>query len=1210
VSLDGLLPLLRELQAYAETLNLLRELQPSGSERPGPFVVSLDLPSSGRPYAVAALQQDWPAPILVVTGRPERSRDLVDQLRTWSAQPHQVHHMPAPDTLFYDRPSGDRQASQARAGMLATLEAFQQHPGHGQGHIIVACAWALMAKTAPPSAFRRATRTLHPGDVVSLHELLTALVQAGYEASVVVEEPGTFSHRGSIIDVFPTNATAPLRIDLFGDEIESIRVFDPATQRSSDRVAEATVAPASEALPEWGKAAATQLAELDLSQCNSRTRQRMAEEIEQMARGAGLAGLDYYLPYLYPRAATLLDYLPKGSLVLIDDVTAVESASLALENQALSLRADMIRDGDLPTTFAVPYHTWGELWSRIHRFPAANLGYGSSEGLLPLGRLFAPAPIYGGQVQDALDDVVSLLHEGQRVVVVSRQSERLADLLQARHLDVIPRAALSEPPPAGSFTLIDGILAEGCALPSAGLTVLTDAEIFGWVRQRRRPLRPSESAPEALFADLKEGDYVVHVEYGIGRYHGMVRKSLAGLEREYMEIEYQAGDRLFVPVHQADRVSRYLGVDDREPYLHRLGGSEWPLVRARAEKAVRDIAGELLELYALRELAPGHAYAEDTAWQHEMEAAFPYVETDDQLRAVEHIKTDMEQPRPMDRLLVGDVGYGKTEVALRAAFKAVMDGKQVAVLVPTTVLAQQHYATFRRRLRAYPVVIEMLSRFRSDAEQHTIIERLAAGQVDIVIGTHRLLSRDVRFKDLGLLVIDEEQRFGVAHKERLKQLRREVDVLTMTATPIPRTLYMALSGIREMSVIDTPPENRLAIKTVVTEYNESLVRNAILREIDRGGQVYYVHNRVQDIELVAEDLHRIVPEATVVIAHGQMPEDELAQIMLGFAQGEGNVLLCTTIIESGLDIPNVNTIIIADADHYGLAQLYQLRGRVGRGIERAYAYLLYRPPLTDVAQQRLQTIQESSELGAGYRLAMRDMEIRGAGELLGAEQHGHIAAIGFDLYMRLLRRAIEELQQSAGERGEAIRRAQDKAAGETLALDLGPSIDLPLSAHLPHSYVPDEPLRLRLYRRLARAQSEEDVASLAAELEDRFGPLPEPVANLLYILRVRALAAGLGITGIRVENEQIVVQVPEGITEAMTRAVHAVCPGCHARGTHIRLSLEPGWMEALLSVLQGLATAGSAPGIETRPRSARPATRSPRGNGRSGAPEGRKPVTR
>jgi transcription-repair coupling factor (superfamily II helicase) len=648
----------------------------------------------------------------------------------------------------------------------------------------------------------------------------------------------------------------------------------------------------------------------------------------------------------------------------------------------------------------------------------------------------------------------------------------------------------------------------------------------------------------------------------------MVRKAIGNLEREYLEIEYSSGDRLYVPIHQADRVSRYLGADDREPYMHRLGGGEWATVRARAERAVRDIAAELLELYAAREVAPGHAYPPDNEWQHEMEQSFSYEETPDQLRALSEVKNDMERPKPMDRLICGDVGYGKTEVALRAAFKAVMDGRQVAVLVPTTVLAQQHFHTFRRRLRAFPVVVEMLSRFRSPQEQEMVLEDLGAGRVDIVIGTHRLLSNDVTFKNLGLVIIDEEQRFGVSHKEHLKTLRREVDVLTLTATPIPRTLYMALGSIRDMSIIDTPPEDRLAVRTFVVEKDEATLRKAILRELDRGGQIYFVHNRVQDIELVAAELQRIVPEATLVIGHGQMPEDQLAQVMLGFAQGEYDILLCTTIIESGLDIPNVNTIIIDNADTFGLAQLYQLRGRVGRGVNRAYAYLLYKPPLTDIARQRLQAIQEASELGAGFRVAMRDMEIRGAGEILGAEQHGHIAAVGFDLYTRLLQQAVEELREESGDPMDAIRRAQHTTAASTMALGYGPSIDLPVSAYLPEDFIPDGPLRLRLYRRLARIETLAEIGEVEHEMRDRFGDLTGPVSGLLYLLQVRVLAAEAGVQAIKVDGQQIALALPLPLTADAAAEVVARHPTARARGTRIWLPLADDWQPALLNLLR------------------------------------------
>lgn len=1148
--------------------------------RPGdgrPPLLALELVSAARPVVLAALQREWPGPLLALYSRPEQARRLIEQMHLFSAKPEAVHYFHAPDTLFYDRPPWDRQTMQARASVLVMLAELAQSAEAGHGVVVATSVWALMARTAPPLALRRAIRTLRVGTTIPMYDLLTQAVHAGYETAVVVEEPGTVAHRGSLVDIFPPNLPHPLRIDLFGDEIDSIRTFDPSSQRTLHNLQEVRWGPAVEALAEWGPAAQQRLAALDLSGCNSQARQRMAEQIAQVGQGHYFQGLEYYMPYLYPRAATLLDYMPPNALVLLDDMTALESAATALEDQAVALRSDLEREGDLPRDFAIPYVPWPELETRLGRAGAIGMGYAAGQEGHSLGQAFGAPPAYGGNLQDALSGIARLRTEGQRVVIVTRQAERMADLLGEQQSQLSPVEHLSELPPPGELALVNGILAEGFRLKTADLTVLTDAEVLGWVRQRRRTVTPRQAPPEALMADLKVGDYVVHIEHGIGRYHGMARKTIAGLEREYMEIEYDAGDRLFVPIHHANQVSRYLGADEREPYIHRLGGAEWALAKSRAEKAVRDMARELLELYAQREMARGHAFSPDTAWQHEMEAAFPYVETDDQLTALMQVKEDMEQPRPMDRLLVGDVGYGKTEVAVRAAFKAALDGKQVAVLVPTTVLAQQHFYTFRRRLRAFPVVVEMLSRFRSPAEQEEVLRGLRQGHVDIVIGTHRLFSRDVSFKDLGLLIVDEEQRFGVAHKERLKRLRSHVDVLTMTATPIPRTLHMSLSGIRDMSLMETPPENRLAIKTIVTPHDEGLIRTAILRELDRGGQVYFVHNRVQDIELVAAELQRIAPEASIAIGHGQMHEDELAQVMLGFAQGEGDVLLCTTIIENGLDIPNVNTIIIDRADRFGLSQLYQLRGRVGRGIERGYAYLLYKAPLTDVARQRLQTIQEASDLGAGLRVAMRDMEIRGAGEILGAEQHGHIAAIGFDLYARLLRRAIQELQRDVRAPVSAMRRAQEAVAAEMVALDLGPSVDLPVSAYLPQDYLPDESLRLRLYRRIARIETEAELDALLGELGDRFGPPPAPVLDLLYVLRARILASEAGIESLRADEQEIVSVLPLPLAPGASERIRARFPSVKAVVKRVRLPISPAWREQLLALLRLLGQMSPVP---------------------------------
>ena len=701
---------------------------------------------------------------------------------------------------------------------------------------------------------------------------------------------------------------------------------------------------------------------------------------------------------------------------------------------------------------------------------------------------------------------------------------------------------------------------------SAMLWFLTDAELFGWGKPKpRRPLRPRALAPEVFFADVQPGDLVVHIEHGIGRFIGLAKMPVDGVEREYLQIEYAQSDQLYVPVHQADRLARYVGAGETAPSLHRLGTTEWEQVKARARRAVAEIADDLLELYAAREVVQGHAFSPDAAWQHEMESSFPYIETEDQLVAIEAVKHDMEQSRPMDRLICGDVGYGKTEVALRAAFKAIMDGKQVAILVPTTVLAQQHYTNFSRRLAAFPVTVAMLSRFQTPTQQDRTIVGLINGSVDLVIGTHRLLSNDVALKDLGLLIVDEEQRFGVAHKERIKQLRTEVDVLTLTATPIPRTLHMSLTGVRDLSTIDTPPEDRLPVKTFVGDFDESLVRQAILRELDRNGQIYFVHNRVQGIEQMAARVRKIVPEARLAIAHGQMPERELSAVMLAFAEGEYDVLVCTSIIESGLDIPNTNTIIINRADMFGLAQLYQLRGRVGRSAVRAYAYLLvdkYKT-LTEDARRRLEAIQEASELGAGFRIAMRDLEIRGAGELLGARQHGHIVAVGFDLYTRLLAQAVQEARERnklprMGGDGSLDYREQEER-GNALEDPLAPTVqlDLNLPARIPEEYVPEGVLRLQLYRRLAGLTTLAAVDEIAQEFADRFGPVPEEVDNLLYVVRVKVLAINAGVEAVGFEEGQLLIKC--ACLETMDRP--ALQNQLQAQGIPGRVARRAIWLE-------------------------------------------------
>jgi transcription-repair coupling factor (superfamily II helicase) len=1007
--------------------------------------------------------------------------------------------------------------------------------------MVLTSVWALMTSTAPPERLNPGVQRLRVGQSLRMRVLLNNLIQFGYEPVAVVEDPGGFAQRGGILDLFPSNATRPVRIEWFGDDMESMRTFDPFTQRSEDLVDSITFYPASEALPLYSESALRYLPRLGHSS-DAPLGSRLQRDLERLDAGEYFRGFEFYLPCLYDHTATLLDYLPARTLIILDDRPAIEVAARSLESQSIDLKAELLEGTQITPDFPSPYRPWIALQDALAPMTGIHLGYsiqaGHESGREQVESPFHVAPRYGGRIDQLVEDCLKAKESGQRTVVVSRQAQRLAKWFEEAGEVTVPSESLSELPPAGSLVLVSGALAEGWVLAEADtdpsrlvdaaplrVVLLTDTEVFGWAKPRRRPYaRTKAASPESFFAQLNEGDYVVHIDHGIGIYRGLVHQDVEDTQREYLELEYAAGDRLFVPVSHMDRITRYVGTSDHAPRVHRLGSTDWRRVRSRAKKAIQNIARELLKLYAARKVVKGHAFAPDTAWQEELEASFLYDETPDQLLAAAEVKDDMEAAQPMDRLLVGDVGYGKTEVAVRAGFKAVMDGRQVAVLVPTTVLAQQHLLTFQQRLAAFPVEVAMLSRFCSAKEQKDVVQRLKEGRADIVIGTHRLLQKDVGFKELGLLVVDEEHRFGVRHKEWLKQMRQQIDVLTMTATPIPRTLHMALSGVRDMSTIDTPPEERLPIRTQVVPYDEALIRRAILRELNRNGQVYFVHNRVQGIRQIAQRLQKIVPEATIAIGHGQMQEEKLSKVMLEFAGGRHDVLVCTTIIESGLDIPNVNTIIINHADRLGLAQLYQLRGRVGRSTVQAYAYLLHSKHhrLSDVARRRLEAILEASELGAGSGIAMRDLEIRGAGEILGVDQHGHIAAIGFELYTRLLAQAVDEIM-AAGADAEAVEPE----------VKTPPLIELPLQAYLPEDYVPDESLRIKIYQRLAGMASEAELEETRRELEDRFGLVPPATEDLLYVLRIRILAEQAGVSAIGRENSNLVLKLD---AEAQERA--------------------------------------------------------------------------
>lgn len=1147
-------------------LTALRALEPFGALREdlarGELPVPLGLMRAARAPVVAALGQDLCRSLLVVTGTVNRAQKLAQSLRDWSGQSMPVHRFPEPLTLFYDRAPWTDEIILGRLRVLSALHERWDPEDEPEPLIVVASARGLMQRTLSLQQYRLSVREFRVGQLIDLERTLGRWAGLGYEPVSVVEAPGQFSRRGGIIDVYPPPDALPVRIELWGNQIDSIRRFDPATQRSQDRVGRVSVTPAREALPRHGPRISGRVAEVLERDLPEDLKEELDEHYRGLDQAAPFPGLEFYLPMFYTSPVTLLDYLPPDGLVLVDDRWQLEDAWAELEEEAVDLRMAEEKEGALPDNYPLPYATWDEWEEAVTDRPVLTLGHGREEPVSRLSECFTPGPRFGGQLKPLMDHVEKAQRKGDRVVVLSRQARRLADVWSREHDYVSPLEDLSEPP-RSPLTFVEGALAEGWMLePPRGQAtqLLTDGEIFGWRRPApRRPVHRRKVAPETVFSDFSPGDYVVHVEYGIGVFRGLVTRSIEGGEQEYLLVEYGGDDRLFVPIYQTDRLSRYIGADDRRPRLSRLGKAQWREVKDRVKEATEDVARELLDLYAARELATGHAYRPDTPWQTELEASFPYFETRGQREAIADVKDDMESPQPMDRLVCGDVGYGKTEVAVRAAFKAVMDGRQVAVLVPTTVLAQQHFATFRQRMGAFPVEIEMLSRFRTGAEQDEILKRLLAQQVDIVIGTHRLLQDDVVFADLGLLIIDEEQRFGVTHKEKFKRMRTELDVLTLTATPIPRTLYLALVGVRDISVIETPPEERLPVSTYAGTYDKSLVRRAILRELERGGQVFYVHNRVQTIEAARRRLERLVPEATFGVAHGQARGRALEKTMARFVEGNIDVLVCTTIIESGLDIPSANTLIVERAGRMGLAQLYQLRGRVGRAAERAYAYFFHdrESRLTSEGRRRLETIREASGLGDGYDIAMRDLEIRGAGDILGTRQSGHISAVGFHLYARLLSRAVDELK--AERDGEA-------PPPEPLT---NIRIDLPIPVRLPEDYVPDTWLRLKMYRRLAELNTMAEIEDMETELVDRFGPLPRLAENLLFQLRLKALARDAGVRVVTVDNGRLALR-PAG--EFARERLRRELDGRVSVSKHgVWFAQDPGWEEALVELLKEIA---------------------------------------
>jgi transcription-repair coupling factor (superfamily II helicase) len=1028
------------------------------------------LAGSSPAVLLSFLQRRLKAPVLAVTAEPNAAEELSDDLTELLGE---AYYFQAWDTVPYE---SSPPSVEVMASRMETIEAL----GRGAAPAVVTTIRALMQRTMPPDLFARKIIRLSVGSAVPLQKLIRDLIGLGFERLPLVEEVGQFSVRGGIVDIFPHGCQNPFRAEFVGDRIESLRIFDVFSQRSIEKTGRAVILPRREFL-------------ISAQELRKSARERPDRAaLELLAEEPSMHGLQWVAPLFPGLVSSLLDHLPPEAIIFLDSPEDnVHQAESVLQEAEGEYGRRETEERILPPDEL--YERPEELIGRMERF-----------GLLrhrPLGSAAVDLSIrsqdpVGGDLKQLREGLAEHSRGGYRTFILcdnSGQAKRLGELL--------------EDPPA-NLEISVGALHGGFIFPGAELAVLTDHQIFNRYRQRHRFWKFRGGAAISSYSALSPGDYVVHVDYGIGTYRGLQQIDVEGRQMDCLVLHYRDEDRLYVPVDQLKRVQKYLGGDAGPPALSRLGGTAWERIKSRTKKAIRDMTRELIQLYAERRAKQGHAFSPDTVWQKELEAAFIYEETPDQMAAIEAIKTDMESGSPMDRLVCGDVGYGKTEVAIRAAFKAVMDGRQVAVLAPTTILAQQHLTTFSDRLADFPVKVDMLSRFRSRKEQRAILEELGKGAVDIIVGTHRLIQKDVKFKDLGLVIVDEEQRFGVAHKERLKQLRRLVDVLTLTATPIPRTLYMSLMGARDLSVINTPPRDRRPIKTEFMEFNEEAITEAILRELDRGGQVYFVHNRVQSIQAMAGLVSRVVPQARIGVAHGQMPERVLEGTMMRFLRRDYDVLVSTTIIENGLDIPSVNTIIINRADAFGLAQLYQLRGRVGRSHHLAYAYLLTPPlkTLSAVARKRLGALREFTSLGSGFQLAMRDLEIRGSGNILGPQQHGFIAAVGFDLYCQLLRESVRELQ------------------GEEVASVPDPRLHIKVDAYLPDQYVPDEGQKVSLCQRLSRSASLDAIDDIRREMEDRYGALPRPAESLLDLTAVSLLAREKGVDLVAIQDDRLLLE--------------------------------------------------------------------------------------
>ena len=1065
---------------------------------------------SGKSYIINGIFEENDNSMVVVTHSDVDAKNLYEDLSFYTTD---VFYFPVREVVFYnvDAISGDLR--------WARLKVIKEILQNERKKIIVTSIDALTSLYTPKEYYLRYSMIIKTGDDIDLKEISKSLLQCGYERVEVVEGKGEFSFRGGILDVFPPTSAYPYRVELFGDEVDSIRTFNTESQRSIEKVEEFSIFPSKEVIvDDECRSRAVQNINEELKKVIANVSKENKESVEKIKEIVGkniellnntyyFETIDSYLPFFYEKLDSFFDYL-QGYTFVVDDFKRSSGKMESIYYEFNENYMSFLQRGDiLPSQNSLLLNK-GELESKLENSSLITLSsfLNKSDGLfntVDIGFEEVTLNKYNGQLNMLIEDIQERKEKKYKTVILAGtrpRGERLVKTLMEKGIFSTYKDSIDKIE-AGEVVITFGNLLRGFDYPELELSIISDKDIFGETRRKRsgKAVRKKGVAKITSFAELKPGDYVVHANHGIGVYKGIKQMAAGGTTRDYLDIVYDKGDKLYVPVDQLDLVQKYIGSEGNSPKINKLGGAEWQKAKAKARKSINEIAQDLVKLYAARATLKGHSFGKDTEWQRQFEDEFPYEETPDQLASLEEIKRDMESDKPMDRLLCGDVGYGKTEVAIRAAFKAVMDGKQVAFLVPTTILAEQHYNNFIKRFSDFPIKIDMISRFRTPKQQKATLQALKEGNVDILIGTHRLVSKDIVFKDLGLLIVDEEQRFGVAQKEKIKGMKKNVDVLTLSATPIPRTLHMSLTGVRDISVIETPPEDRYPIQTYVVEQNDQLIRDAILREIGRGGQVYFVYNRVESIDSMANYIRDLVPECKVGIMHGQMTEKELETEMIAFMNKEYDVLVCTTIIETGIDISNVNTMIVHNADKMGLSQLYQLRGRVGRANRIAYAYFIYTKDkiLTEVAEKRLKALKDFTELGSGFKIAMRDLEIRGAGNMMGSSQHGHMASIGYDLYCRMLEDTIKLIK------------------GEIENEPIETSVDIKVDAFIPSSYITDEIQKIEVYKKIAAIENINDFMDIKSELEDRYSSIPDSVYNLMDIAYIKSICKGLYIEDIK-----------------------------------------------------------------------------------------------